>query len=340
MTTERHEKRAVPAAYHIIAALFVTSCAWMALWRPEAYAAAMQEDRAIEWMTTLLFAAAGVIALTHAIPRRRWFDVLVGAFLLFVAGEEISWGQRLLGLTPPSYFLAHNTQQEMNVHNFADVFGSPKGPFALVLAGYSLLLPAAARVRRFQPLLARIGATPPPGGAIPWFLAAIVLLLWYPFRFTGEWTELLAGSAFLVSMAAPRTLAILLPAGIAASFALQALSARTARGDATLVACARTEAVALADVARLDLAGLGSAHKRVWTFVDEGRLQGADVKRALAAAACGGAAEASRKQFAVDPWGTAYWIRVTGDSGVTVYSFGPNRRRDPGGGDDITSATR
>lgn len=50
-----------------------------------------------------------------------------------------------------------------------------------------------------------------------------------------------------------------------------------------------------------------------------------------------------REAFAVDPWGTAYWL-VSADEKterreLVVYSFGPNRRRDGeagvGGGDDI-----
>jgi uncharacterized membrane protein YraQ (UPF0718 family) len=38
--------------------------------------------------------------------------------LLFVAaGEEISWGQRALGIQTPEYFKEHNLQAETNLHN-------------------------------------------------------------------------------------------------------------------------------------------------------------------------------------------------------------------------------
>ena len=312
---------------------------WMAAYRPDAYGDAMQEDRLVEWLTVFIFAAAGIVTLRFALRRRRIFDALVGLFLLFVAGEEMSWGQRLLGLTPPPYFLEHNTQQEMNIHNFADLFGSPKGPFTLVLAGYALLLPLAARIRPLTRWLERVGATPPPAAAIPWFVVAIVLLTWYPFRFTGEWTELLAGSAFLVSAgASARTLAALSPLALVFAVALQSWSGR-GRSDPALVSCASREADALARAMRLDLEASGNAHKRVWTMVDEGRLPASLVRDALASVGCPGGA--ARREFAVDPWGTAYWARVTrtdGPSKVSVYSFGPNRRRDPDGGDDIIAA--
>ncbi|HET9454306.1 MAG TPA: hypothetical protein VFO66_08490 [Gemmatimonadaceae bacterium] len=335
MTTSSARKRAVPVVYHVAAAAFVTSCAWLATRRPDAYGAAMQEDRFVEWMTVFVFASSGVLMLMRAARERRLFDALVGLFCLFVAGEEMSWGQRLFGLTPPSYFLEHNTQQEMNVHNFADLFGSPKGPFMIVLAGYALLLPAAARIRPLQPLLARIGATPPPLPVIPWFAIAIALLAWYPFRFTGEWVELLAGSAFLVSSGASGiVIGALTPCALVFAFALEQYSARGAR-DPGLVACAASEAQALADALRAELALAGNMHKRVWTLVDEQRVPATLVRGALAGVPCESAG-ADRRGFAVDPWGTAYWVRARRGAGVSVYSFGPNRRRDDGG-DDITS---
>jgi hypothetical protein len=54
-------------------------------------------------------------------------------------------------------------------------------------------------------------------------------------------------------------------------------------------------------------------------------------------------AAANRRRFAVDPWGTAYWLfadkNASNPPELVVYSFGPNRRRDGeagvAGGDDI-----
>jgi hypothetical protein len=58
----------------------------------------------------------------------------------------------------------------------------------------------------------------------------------------------------------------------------------------------------------------------------------------LSAASCGTAPHTARRRYAIDPWGTAYWIRYTsGGKRLTVYSFGPNRRRDEGGDDIVAS---
>lgn len=316
---------------------------------PERYAAAMQEDRVIEWMTMLLFAVGGVVRLRGAIRDRRLFDGLVALFCLFVAGEEISWGQRLLGLVPPAPFLAHNTQQEMNLHNFADVFGKPKWMLAIALFGYGVVLPAIDRMRWGGTVGRRLGITPPNPALAPWFLACIGLLAWYPLEFTGEWVEFLAGVLFLVPAGlGTRALYATTPMLVPIAFALTAFGARRSGADAGKLDCARLEVDALArdmaSAASPRLHDAGTVHKRVWTAARDGYLDAERLAR-FRRAPCRGAgardAEA-RRQYAVDPWGTAYWIRTeprTGDERqLLVYSFGPNRRRDGDAGD--VGATR
>lgn len=320
-------------------------------WRtPDQYAAAMQEDRVVEWWTTALFATAGVIHLTRAVRRRRVFDGLVGLFCLFVAGEEISWGQRLLGFTPPAPFLARNTQQEFNLHNFTDLLGKPKWLLAMALVGYGVLLPLVARTSTGQAVLRRIGAHAPVPALAPWFAVAVALLAWYPVEFTGEWVECLAGFLFVVAMVSPwRSAGLAIGATLAAAFGLAAFSAHGGAGDPARVACARSEASALLSdllgdgTVADDLVEGGTIHKRVWTAAADGYLE-LDRAVAFQSARCAGAAAADapgRRRYAVDPWGTAYWIKtLRSKSGtessagrVLVYSFGPNRRRD-GNADD------
>lgn len=321
----------VPVAYHVAALSFVAFCLWLAANRPGAYREAVQEDRLVEWASVFVFAAASIAQLIRAVRLRRPFDGLVALFLLFVAGEEMSWGQRLLGLTPPSYFLEHNTQQEMNLHNFGTVFGGPKGPFTLVLIGYAVLMPLVAQLGPGRKLLDRIGATPPPLATLPWFLAAIVLFMWYPVSFTGEWNELLAGSAFLVASGlSTRALAAIAPAGLLLAFALTTYSAR-GTDDPARAACATAELNAIADALRTDVLGSSPAHKRVWTFVRDERIDVDSLRAHLSDPSCEGTNHVARRRFAVDPWGTAYWMRITRGETVataTIYSFGPNRRRD------------
>lgn len=84
------------------------------------------EDSVLEWLQVLGYVTALVAAL--AIARRLWaarerraallYAMLAGA-VLFVAGEEISWGQRIFGFGTPEELEGVNRQGETNIHNFS-----------------------------------------------------------------------------------------------------------------------------------------------------------------------------------------------------------------------------
>ncbi|HVE80188.1 MAG TPA: hypothetical protein VNA89_15085 [Gemmatimonadaceae bacterium] len=337
--------------FDLFAAAWIAAMLAFAAGARDRYAAAMQEDRLVEWWTAALFAIAGVVGLRRALRLRRWFDVLVALFCLFVAGEEVSWGQRLFGFTPPAPFLEHNTQQELNLHNFGDVFGRPKWALVIALTGYGLVLPALARWSRGAPLLRAVRATPPALGLAPWFAGAAVLLVWYPVSFTGEWVELLAGALFLAASGlgtgrywASAGGALLAAAGLAA------IGSRAGASDPAVIACARAEADALlhdlveGGAVTPRLANVGSVHMRAWNAADDGYVDFGRLSR-FARAACAEAlpGAADRRRYAIDPWGTAYWVwterRARGARPLHVYSFGPNRRRD-GSARDTAAAAR
>ncbi len=82
------------------------------------------EDGAVEWLTVagLLLGAYTCfkrIILLH--KEKGWIFLvtvfILGIFLFLAAGEEISWGQRILGIQSPDYFKENNTQGEINFHN-------------------------------------------------------------------------------------------------------------------------------------------------------------------------------------------------------------------------------
>lgn len=340
----------VSALIHLFAGGWILAMVLFARFDPDRYAASMQEDRAVEWWTMLLFAVAGVVRLRRATRDRQLFEGLVALFCVFVAGEEISWGQRLLGVVPPAPFLAHNTQQEMNLHNFADVFGKPKWMLAFALFGYGVLLPAIHRSSRGRAVGRRLGVAPTHPALAPWFLACVGLLVWYPQEFTGEWVECLAGVLFLASAGVgARTLLTATTALALAAFVLSSLGARGSAGDAARLSCVRSEVDALTrDMARAAsprLLDAGTIHKRVWTATRDGYLNGdrlAEFRQATCRGAGAHDADA-RRRYIVDPWGTAYWIKsvrtTSGGRQVVVYSFGPNRRRD-GDADALGAARR
>ena len=137
----------VPLLFHALVTAYLAAMVLLFKFAPDYYGLISQEDQPVEWATVVLYLAAAFLFLRHGLRRRRVFDSLVGLYCLFVAGEEFSWGQRLLGLKPPKLFLEENVQQEINLHNF---FGASThdAVFLLTVLGYGVLLPLLARRAR------------------------------------------------------------------------------------------------------------------------------------------------------------------------------------------------
>ena len=84
----------------------------------------VREDIIIEWLTVLALLAVTYLCFYRVVILRKSkaplfliATLVLGLLFVFGAGEEISWGQRLLGIKSPEFFMKHNTQYEMNFHN-------------------------------------------------------------------------------------------------------------------------------------------------------------------------------------------------------------------------------
>lgn len=326
------------------------------------YYRAVQEDESLEWFTFWAFAFAAAFfwwaARRRARERFPWFFLLVGLFCFFVAMEEISWGQRVAGFRPPSYFLEHNFQQELNLHNVVET-DLRKLALEGLLWGYGVGLPILALVGPLRRLLDRIGVAAPPVLLVPGFLGAVLAYREYPWRFTGELVELMFGLAMMyAAMAELGERWIGVKAVAAATLAAGLLGSGTAavsrsRRDAHPgnLEAAAVEVQALAEdfeaYARkkrrpyLTRCGI---HKRVFSYVEK-YDRDTLYEGAYADLVSRGLPE-DRANYFIDPWNTPYWIRHACDSddpdaeaAVFVYSFGPNRRRESNSreirGDDI-----
>lgn len=84
----------------------------------------LDEDGPVEWLTV-----AGLLAgcflcfyrFAYLLKIKNWWfltvTLVLGILLFIAAGEEISWGQRILGIKSSEYFLKNNAQGETNIHN-------------------------------------------------------------------------------------------------------------------------------------------------------------------------------------------------------------------------------
>lgn len=98
-------------------------CLLASMWPLNVYLELVKEDRLFEWVQFwVLLVGVGVAwYYAWALPaKRRWWKaclVLLGIGFVLVAGDEISWGQRLLSLEVSDGMKQLNRQGELSIHN-------------------------------------------------------------------------------------------------------------------------------------------------------------------------------------------------------------------------------
>ena len=115
--------------------------------RPDLLAELTREDGIVEYGKALLLLGASVgfgIVLARVRFRNLWYLGYTALFLV-LAGEEISWGQRLLGIDTPEGFARINEQGETSLHNVTGVHGSIRAVGLLVILVICFAIPALHR---------------------------------------------------------------------------------------------------------------------------------------------------------------------------------------------------
>ncbi|MGR3248773.1 MAG: hypothetical protein ACU0HS_09300 [Paracoccus sp. (in: a-proteobacteria)] len=116
---------------------------------PVAYVYLISEDKIGEYATSVAFAAAGGVFLASGLKTTRLdrsFLLLLALACIFVAGEEISWGQRIFGIDTPELLRSVNRQGEITLHNIGPLQGADFHEVAGVLLQV-LMLASALRAR-------------------------------------------------------------------------------------------------------------------------------------------------------------------------------------------------
>lgn len=91
----------------------------------ELYIFLSEEDNILENLTALFYCIAGLVLFLSAYKEYRnsssfkniILTMLLGLFFIFIAGEEISWGQRIFGFDVPEGIKKINEQEEFTIHN-------------------------------------------------------------------------------------------------------------------------------------------------------------------------------------------------------------------------------
>jgi hypothetical protein len=167
--------------------------------QPSMYLSLVMEDGFGEYLTAMLYFGSAVFLFLHIHKRT---DAKLGYYLLlccfvFMAGEEISWGQRIFDISTPDALVNLNYQHEITLHNLVQInqylylLGA-----ALILWSISLLF---VRFKWFRYFDYRIGVPLQKVYHLPFFLLALFFIFYsLPLYAKTEIGELLLGLAFFV----------------------------------------------------------------------------------------------------------------------------------------------
>jgi hypothetical protein len=331
----------------------------------QTYIALMEEDSIGEWITFYAFLLSGFIITRHLWSYRKndlplfslsfIFSLTTAIFCLVVAGEEVSWGQRIFGFQPPDLFLEQNYQQELNIHNLFKGDGlwgiqlESKYLVMLVAFVYGILFPLLTRLptpfKKLQKLT-------PPFYLMPYFIMVIAMEQIYPISRTGEACEMFLGLIFLVHIFDTYPMEKLegyklykLSTLTALVFCLGIITAPLINlvvygSDAEAETSVRKELQLLQSdflnprTKKEKILGRKRVHKRIYTAVLQNYfrlpyhslfLEG----KQTPAAHIIGEVRKDRRGYFLDPWNNPYWVYYYRKKKLVIlYSFGSNRKRD------------
>lgn len=145
----------------------------------------------VAWGMAFCFLAC-VLFKNHAARKPALMLLAIGVF--FVALEEISWGQRIVGFGTPTLMTDYNLQGETNVHNLVRWPVHKIAGIAVLL--WVVLLPILTT--QWQSLLrwcSKLGIPIVSKNLWPFFLLAIFFLIFFPVLKSDEIGELFLGFA-------------------------------------------------------------------------------------------------------------------------------------------------
>ena len=203
-------------------AVFLGYAVYLSRNEPELFRHALViEDGFVEWATVIVLMITMLVCFRRVLvlrkQRSRLFlsvTFLLGLFCFFGAGEEVSWGQRVLGLESPDFFQDNNAQGEIGLHNLVIEVDGERLKVNKLIFGTGLALamliylfvatPLYRKNHRVRGFLDAIAAPMPQNYQILGYIvivATVELLIDHSKR--GEMTELLGAAMFALNVIYP-----------------------------------------------------------------------------------------------------------------------------------------
>ena len=158
----------------------------------ESYFLLIQEDSVLEYGSALLWGLSAVILLIgmlqQAFTRQKdygtiRFDLILFFFFLACAGEELSWGQRLIHIETPGLLKAINVQNEITLHNVGSISIFSNIFFILTLCFFIILPYISFRYRSISVYLIHKSFPIPNRFAVAVFLTTLFIWMFIGIRF-------------------------------------------------------------------------------------------------------------------------------------------------------------
>jgi len=176
-----------------------------------------REDSISESVSAICYLIAACIFFVEWVHGgfRNIFTLGYALLFLVVGGEEISWGQRIIGIQTPEALMELNVQKETNLHNIDGIHQHVRMIGLLVVVTIGVLMPLTQRwIRSFRELYTRLKIPVIPLWTLPitilaFLFMAVPRIFWDKPVFTldeiGELYLSLVFLLFAVSVRAART---------------------------------------------------------------------------------------------------------------------------------------
>lgn len=188
--------------------LLFAAFVWLYKYDQWRYVMVLREDGLAEWTTLGLLFLAAILSLVMSIKIRKsrhyyhWFFIAFFAFCLLGALEEGSWGQRVVGVESPEFFLEHSDQLEINIHNVFQEWSGirTKHVAAIALLLYGTCLPVLSLNHRVRAFLDRVRLVVPSLTLSVGFLLGTILMIDRPTGWEEEIGEFFYSLCFVLFM--------------------------------------------------------------------------------------------------------------------------------------------
>ena len=119
-------KEIISLKFKLISSFIITLLTWSIffIFSKDSITRISSEDGILESLTAICFLLSSIFLL-FSNKKHNFFIYALSLILLFGAGEEISWGQRIFGWQTPSEMKKLNVQGETTIHNI-EIFNRTK----------------------------------------------------------------------------------------------------------------------------------------------------------------------------------------------------------------------